>query len=88
MKHSLIDFKLSSQVDDEEIYQRACQEDRFVVTINFKHFRKLVKPECPGIIAIPSELSNKQVDEVLSRFISGKDPRDFYGKAIKLSLSA
>ena len=84
LKHSIIDFKLSPQASDEEIYQIACQDGRFVVTINFRHFKNIVKPKCPGIIAIPSELTNKQIDEILVKFVSGKNPLHYYGKPIKL----
>lgn len=69
---------------DEEIYQKAIKEDRFVLTINFKDFKKLIKKEKPGIIGIESQLSNKEIDRLVSKFISGKNPDDFVGKAIKI----
>lgn len=59
-------------------------QKRFVVTINYRHFRKLVKPGKPGVLAIESELSNKEIDETVTKFLSGKDPKDFMGKSVKI----
>lgn len=85
LAHAVNDCGLPPQAEDGEIYQKACQTDRFVLTINFRHFKTLVKSNYPGVIAIPSELSNKEIDGILCKFISGKDPRDYYGEAIKLA---
>lgn len=82
--HAAIDCGLSPQAEDEEIYQTAVEENRFVLTINFKDFKKLVKGGKPGVIGIESQLSNKEIDELVTNFLSGKDPADFMGKAIKI----
>lgn len=60
------------------------KEDMFVLTINFKHFKKLVKKGRPGIIGIESQLSNVEIDELVSDFITGKNPADYLGQAIKI----
>jgi len=44
----------------------------------------LVKKGKPGIIGIPPYLSNDQIDELLTKFVSGKNPEDFIGKAVRL----
>ncbi len=75
LAHAVHDLKLSNQAEDEEIYQKAIQNNRFVLTINFKHFRKLVKKDLPGIIGIESQLSNEDID---------KNPDDLIGKATKI----
>ncbi len=82
--HVVFDYNLPPQCSDEEIYQLAVKEDRFVVTINYQDFRKLVKKGKPGIISIPSELSNQEIDQLLCRFLLMKNPGDYVGSAIKV----
>lgn len=83
--HVVFDYNLPPQCSDQEIYQLAAREDRFVVTINYQDFKKLVKRGKSGIIAIPSELSNEEMDEILSQFLSMKNPDDYVGSATKVS---
>ena len=78
------DCGLPLQAEDEEIYQKATDENRIVLTINFKDFKKLVKKNGPGIIGIESQLSNQSIDKLVSDFLSDKDPDDYRGKAIKI----
>lgn len=82
--HCVHDYGLSTQAEDPEIYQKAIKENRFVLTINFKHFQPLVRKGKPGIIGIPSQLSNKEIDDAVCEFISDKNPDNFIGKAIKI----
>jgi Domain of unknown function (DUF5615) len=84
LTHIVFDYKLSPQVEDEKIYQKAIEENRFVLTINFKDFKKLVKKDKPGIIGIESQLSNEEIDMIVTKFLSKKNPDDFIGKAIKI----
>lgn len=82
--HAVYDCGLSQQAQDNEIYQTAVEENRFVLTINFKDFKKLVRKGKPGTIGIESQLSNNEIDEGVTNFLSGKNPDDFLGKAIKI----
>ena len=82
--HAVHDLGLSPQAEDEEIYQKAVEKNRFVLTINFKDFKKLIKKGKPGIIGIESQLSNGDIDSKVTNFISGKNPEDYFGKAIKV----
>ncbi len=82
--HAVHDIGLSPQAEDEEIYQKAIQTSRFVLTINFKDFKKLVKKGKPGIFGIESQLTNQQIDKKVSEFLSNKNPSDFIGKATKI----
>jgi len=84
LAHCVHDLGLSPQTEDIEIYKNAITSNRFVLTINYRHFRKLVKPGKPGVFAIESELSNKEIDETVTKFLSGKDPKDFIGKSVKI----
>lgn len=75
---------MARQAEDSEIYDLAIKEKMFVVTMNYKHFKKLVRKKMPGVFSLESELTNEQIDNVLSDFIAGKNPLDYYGKAIKI----
>lgn len=85
VKNAYFDLKLPKQCDDEEIYQKAVAHNRFVVTINFVDFAKLVKPTKPGIIGIPSQLTNADIDALLTKFVSVNNVKDCIGKAIKIT---
>ena len=85
LAHAVHECKLPPQAEDEEIYQKAINEDRFVLTINFKDFKKLVKIGKPGIIGIESQLSNNDIDKLVANFLSDKNPEDFMGKATKIN---
>lgn len=82
--HPVHDLGLSAQTADEDIYQKAIENKCFILTINFKDFRRFAKPGKPGIIGINSQLSNVNIDKLITEFISGKNPDDFLGKAIKI----
>lgn len=82
--HAVIDLGLSRTAEDKDIYQKACEENCFVLTINFDDFKKLVRPGKAGIIGIHSQLFNQQIDEIVADFISGKNPEDYLGKAVKI----
>lgn len=84
LAHAVHDCGLSVQAEDKEIYQKAIEQNRFVLTINFKDFKKLVKAGKPGIIGIESQLTNDEIDKLVSGFLSAKDPEGYIGKAIKI----
>ena len=82
--HPVHDLNLSPQTEDKQLYQVAIQDNRFILTINFKDFKKLVKSGKPGIIGIESQLTNKQIDQKVTVFISNKNPEDYRGKAVTI----
>jgi len=82
--HPISTFRLSPQISDEDLYQLAIREDRFMLTINLKDFKKLVKPKRPGIICIESQLTSKQIDDSVAEFLSRKNPTDYFGKVLKV----
>lgn len=82
--HPVHDLGLSTQAADKDIYQKAIESKCFVLTINFKDFRRFVKHGKPGVIGINSQLSNENIDKLVTEFISGKNPDDFLGKATKI----
>lgn len=84
LAHCVHDLGLPPQAEDHEIYQKAVENNRFVLTINFRHFRKLLKKGKPGVFGIESQLTNEQIDELVSNFLSSKDPDNYLGKATKI----
>lgn len=84
VKNAYFDLGLPRQCDDEEIYQKAVEDNRFVVTINFDDFRNLVKPNKPGIIGLTSQLTNAGIDAALTKFVTVNKVKNCIGKAIKI----
>lgn len=84
VKHPVLDYGLSPQAEDKDIYNLAIKHDFFVVTINYKHFKRLVLKNKPGVIAIPAELSNEKIDSLLSQFVSENDPDELWGRSIRI----
>ena len=82
--HCIYNFGLSRTAEDEEIYHKAIENNCFVLTVNFKDFKKLVKKNSLGIFGIESQLTTAQMDEVAAKFLSSKNPDDFIGKAVKI----
>ena len=82
--HPVHDLGLSAQTADKDIYKKAMENKCFVLTINFKDFRRFVKHGMPSVIGINSQLSNDAIDKLVTNFISGKNPDDYLGKAIKI----
>lgn len=82
--HPVVDLGMSPQTEDEELLNIAVREKRFVLTVNFEDFKRLLKNSKTGVFGIESELSNEEMDELVSDFLSGKNPEDFYGKATRI----
>lgn len=83
VKHIRRDFNFVPTTADEEIYKLASQKNMFVVTLDLG-FKKLVRQNAAGVLMLNSGLSNEQIDNTLSNFISGKNPDDFLGRATKI----
>ena len=83
LEHVVYTLNMSRKAEDAFIYQKATQENCCVVSID-NDFKKLVKPKQAGAIIVPADLSVKQLETILIKFISGKNPDDFLGKAIKI----
>lgn len=83
--HCVYSFKLSPQAEDEDIYQKAYENNCFVLTINFSDFRKLIKKNGLGVFGIESQLTTIKMDSIVAEFLKGKNPNDFIGKATKIN---
>jgi predicted nuclease of predicted toxin-antitoxin system len=84
IKHVRHDYNLSRQTEDKDIYVIATKENRIIVTQD-DGFRKQILGKGTGVIIIPSYLTNDEIDLVVSEYISGRNPDDFRGKAIKIT---
>lgn len=84
LAHAVHDLGLSPQAEDGEIYQKAVENDRFVLTVNISDFKRLVKAGKPGIFGIESQLTNDQIDYLVTNFLKGKNPDEYLGKAVKI----
>ena len=83
LEHVVYTLNMSRKAEDEFIYQKATQENCCVVSID-EDFKWLAKPKQAGAIIVPADLSVKQLETILIKFISGKNPDDFLGKAVKI----
>lgn len=83
IKHVRHDYNLSRQTEDKDIYVIATKENRIIITQD-DGFRKQTHRKGTGVFIIPSYLTNNEIDLVVVEFISGKNPDDFLGKAIRI----
>lgn len=81
--HVVYTLNLSRQAEDKFIYQKATQENCCVVTID-EDFKRLVKSRQAEAIIVPPDLSVEQMEAVLIKFISGRNPEDLVGKFKKI----
>ncbi|PIR80004.1 MAG: hypothetical protein COU25_02545 [Candidatus Levybacteria bacterium CG10_big_fil_rev_8_21_14_0_10_35_13] len=82
--HAVHSLGLSRQAEDSHIYQKAIEANCFVLTVNFRDFKKFIRQGKPGVIGIDSQLSNEEIDLTVSKFVSGKNPDGLWGKATKI----
>ncbi len=82
--HVVHEGGLSPQSSDKDIYQLAVKLNRFVITHD-DDFKEFVRRGKPGILIIPPYLGNDAIDAMVTSYLSGKNPVDFLGKAIKIN---
>ena len=80
-------YNMSPTTEDKDIYQKASEEKRIVITID-EDFKKLVKPNRSGVIIVPPDLSLDQMDDILVKFITNRNPEDIIGKCLKIDRNA
>ncbi len=84
LAHVRYNYNLSPRAEDQEIYVLATKDKRIIITQD-EGFKKQIKSKGAGILVIPPYLDSHQIDEILIKFISGKDPEDFLGKTTKIN---
>lgn len=83
LAHIRYNYDFSPQAEDKEIYLLATKEKRIIITQD-EGFKKQIKPKGTGILVIHPYLDSSQIDKILTKFISGKNPQDFIGKSTKI----
>jgi predicted nuclease of predicted toxin-antitoxin system len=83
LAHVYHTYKLSKQADDIDIYNLGCKERRTIVSAD-NDFKRHVRSNGVGVLVVPSGLSTADLDKLLSDFVSGKNPLNYYGKATKV----
>lgn len=84
VKHIVGDFK-SSGLEDPEVYKRAISENRLLVTLNERDFRKLVRKNSLGIIGISGNMTTAHIDKKLNALLTKSKPKDLFGRFTSIS---
>lgn len=84
LKHLVGDFHRSG-LSDQEVYQFALTQERLTVTLNIKHFQKLInESDLTGIIGVTGNLKFDQIDKKLSSLLLRSGKKELYGKLTKI----
>jgi len=81
-----------SQVDlrgeaDEKIFEYAKLSSRITVVFNVKDFQKFIHPNFPSIIALSTNLTDKQADLKTCKALKGLKPGETKGHLISITNS-
>jgi predicted nuclease of predicted toxin-antitoxin system len=85
VKHIRDDFHPEG-TSDPEVYNRAVEQKRVLVTYNVKHFKPLAgsQDDC-GIIGLPPNVPRQKLDLKLVAFLTRTTPAMLYGHYVPLS---
>lgn len=84
LKHIVGDFHKSGLLD-KEVYELARKQERLIVTLNIKHFQKLIKPsDKTGVIGITGNLKFDQIDKKLSSLLLRSSKKELAGRLTKI----
>ena len=79
VKHIRDDLHLAG-LPDPQVYELAVKQGRIILTTNVKHFRPLLRDDCPGIIGIPSAWLPDRIDSKLTALLKKNGPAYFRGR--------
>ena len=79
VKHVRDDLQLAS-LPDPQVYELAVKQGRILLTTNVKHFRPLLRDDCPGIIGIPGTCLPNRIDTKLTALLMRHGPNYFRGR--------
>ena len=79
VKHIRDDLHLES-IPDPQVYELAVKQGRIILTTNVKHFRPLLRDDCPGIIGIPGAWLPNRIDTKLTALLMRHGPNYFRGR--------
>lgn len=86
VKHISHDLKRGGS-KDAVVYQIAKKENRMIVVFNTKDFKPLLDKGSPSIIALSTNISNKQADLKICRTLSQLSPKQLRGCLISITRS-
>ena len=79
VKHIRDDLHLEG-LPDPQVYELAVKQGRIILTKNVKHFRPLLRDDCPGIIGIPVAWLPDRIDTKLTALLMRHGPNYFRGR--------
>ena len=79
VKHIRDDLQLAG-LPDPQVYELAVKQGRILLTTNVKHFRPLLREDCPGIIGIPGAWLPDRIDTKLTALLMRHGPNYFRGR--------
>ena len=79
VKHIRDDLHLAG-LPDPQVYELAVKQGRIILTINVRHFRPLLREDCPGIIGIPDAWVPDRIDSKLTALLKKHGPAYFRGQ--------
>ncbi len=79
VKHIRDDLHLEG-LPDPQVYELAVKQGRLILTKNVKHFRPLLRDDCPGIIGIPVAWLPDRIDSKLTALLIHYGPTYFKGR--------
>jgi Domain of unknown function (DUF5615) len=79
VKHIRDDLHLDG-LPDPQVYALAVKQGRIILTTNVKHFRPLLRDDCPGIIGIPGAWLPDRIDTKLTALLMKHSPHYFRGR--------
>jgi len=85
VKHIRDDLHLDG-LADPQVYELAVKQGRILLTTNVKHFRPLLRDDCPGIIGIPGAWLPDRIDTKLTALLMRHGPAYFRGRFRSLAV--
>jgi hypothetical protein len=79
VKHIKHDLNFAG-LPDPQVYELAVKQGRIILTTNVKHFRPLLRDDCPGIIGIPGAWLPDRIDTKLTALLRNHGPAYFRGR--------
>jgi hypothetical protein len=79
VKHIRDDLHLDG-LPDPQVYELAVKQGRIILTTNVKHFRPLLRDDCPGIIGIPDAWLPERIDTKLTALLMKHGATYFRGR--------
>ena len=73
--------------EDKKIFDYAKRSSRIIVVFNIKDFRKLIHPSYPSIIALSTNLTDKQADLKICKALKELKPSETKGHLISITNS-